>query len=80
MVLGEKGERTTLLWQSGDPVVVTQLTVTQLMEPESRTSTSFPEIRYPTLGRGRRKDCASVGMLEDFSILMKKLSHCSKSV
>ena len=47
MVLGEKGERTTLLWQSGDPVVVTQLTVTQLMEPESRTSTSFPEIRYP---------------------------------
>ena len=25
--------------------------------PESRTSTSFPEIRYPRLGRGRRKDC-----------------------
>ena len=26
-------------------------------EPESRTSTSFPEIWYPRLGRGRRKDC-----------------------
>ena len=25
--------------------------------PEPRTSTSFPEIRYPGLGRGRRKDC-----------------------
>ena len=26
-----------------------------LLEPW--TSTSFPEIRYPGLGRGRRKDC-----------------------
>ena len=26
-------------------------------EPESRTSTSFPEIQYPGLGRGERKDC-----------------------
>ena len=25
--------------------------------PEPRTSTSFPEVRYPGLGRGRRKDC-----------------------
>ena len=36
--------------------------------PEPRTSTSFPEIRYPRLGRGRGKDCASVGILKDFSI------------
>ena len=43
--------------------------------PEPWTSTSFPEIRYPGLGRGRRKDCASVGILKDFSILMKTLSH-----
>ena len=48
--------------------------------PEPRTSTSFPEIRYPRLGRGRRKDCASVGILKDFSILMETLSHYSKSV
>ena len=48
--------------------------------PEPRTFTSFPEIRYPRLGRGRRKDCASVGILKDFSILMKTLSHYSKSV
>ena len=26
-------------------------------DPESRTSTLFPEIRPPRLGRGRRKDC-----------------------
>ena len=26
--------------------------------PEPRTSTSFPEIRYPGLGTGRGKDCA----------------------
>ena len=25
--------------------------------PEPQTSTSFPGIRYPGLGRGRRKDC-----------------------
>ena len=48
--------------------------------PEPRTSTSFPEIRYPRLGRGRGKDRASVGVLENFSILMKTLSHYSKSV
>ena len=44
------------------------------------TSTSFPEIRYPGLGRGRGKECPSVGILEDFSMLMKTLSHYSKSV
>ena len=78
VVLGEKGERTTLLWQSGDPVVVTQLTVTQLMEPESRTSTSFPEIWYPRLGRGEKEGlCGSEGILKNFSILMKTLSHYS---
>ena len=44
------------------------------------TSTSFPETRYPRLGTGRGKDCASVGVLEDFSILLKTLGHYSKSV
>ena len=44
------------------------------------TSTSFPEIWYPGLGRGRGKDCSSMGILEDFSILMKTLSYYSKSV
>ena len=46
--------------------------------PEPQTSTSFPEIRYPRLDRGRRKKeglCVSVGILKDFSILMKILSH-----
>ena len=38
----------------------------------------FP--RYGTQTGQREKDCASVGSLEDFSILMKTLSHYSKSV
>ena len=45
--------------------------------PEPRTSTSFPEIRYPRLGRGRRKDCVFVGILKDFGISVKTLSHYS---
>ena len=40
----------------------------------------FPETRYPALGTGRGKDCASVGILEDFSILLKTLGHYSKFV
>ena len=55
---------------------------TQLMvrEPEPQTSTSFPEIWCPGLGRERRKDCASVGILKEFSILLKTLSYYSKFV
>ena len=46
--------------------------------PEPRTSTSFPEIWYPRLGRGRRKDCVRLWVsLKDFSILTKTLSHYS---
>ena len=39
-------------------------------------------LRYGILdcAKGRRKDCAFVGILKDFSILMKTLSHYSKSV
>ena len=49
--------------------------------PEPRTSTSFPEIRYPRLGKGEKETlCASVGILKNFSILVKTLSHYSKSV
>ena len=37
--------------------------------PEPWTSTSFPEMRYPGLGRGEKEGlCASVGILKDFSI------------
>ena len=45
-----------------------------------RLLTSFPETQYPRLGTGRGKDCASVGILKDFSILLKTLSHYSKFV
>ena len=49
--------------------------------PEPRTSTSFPEIRYPGLGKGEKEGlCAFVGILKNFSILMKTLSHHSESV
>ena len=37
----------------------------------------FSEIGYPGLGRGGRKDCAFVGILKDFEISMKTLSHYS---
>ena len=49
--------------------------------PEPRTSTSFPEIWYPRLGKGEKEGlCALVGILKNLSILMKTLSHYSKSV
>ena len=49
--------------------------------PESWTSTSFPEIWNPRLGKGEKEGlCAFVGILKNFSILMKTLSHYSKSV
>ena len=38
-------------------------------------------LRYSTLDWAERgKDCASVGILEDFSILLKTLGHYSKFV
>ena len=39
-------------------------------------------LRYgtPDWAMGRRKDCAFVGILKNFSILMKTLSDYSKSV
>ena len=49
--------------------------------PEPRTSTSFPELQYPGLGKGEKEGlCAFVGILKNFRILMKTLSHYSKSV
>ena len=54
---------------------------TQRMVPEPQTSISFPEIQYPRLDRGEKEGlCVFVGILKDFSILMKTLSHYSKSV
>ena len=49
--------------------------------PEPQTSTSFPETRYPGLGKGEKEGLrALVGILKNFNILMKTLSHYSKSV
>ena len=49
--------------------------------PEPRSSTSFPEIRYPGLGKGEKEGLWTfVGILKNFSILMKPLSHYSKSI
>ena len=46
--------------------------------PEPRTPTSFPEIQYPGLGKRKKEGlCAFVGILKNFSILMKTLSHYS---
>ena len=49
--------------------------------PEPQTSTSFPEIQHPRQVKGEKEGlCVFVGILKDFSILMKTLSHYSKSV
>ena len=48
--------------------------------PGPWTSTSFLSYGTPDWAKGRKKDCAFVGILKDFSILMKTLSHYSKSV
>ena len=37
----------------------------------------FLKYSTPRLGTGRGKDCTSVAILKDFSILMKTLSHYS---
>ena len=41
------------------------------------TSISFSKIQYPRLDRGGRKDCVFVGILKDFGISLKTLSHYS---
>ena len=49
--------------------------------PEPQTSISFPEMRHPVLVKGGKEGlCVFVGVLRDFGILMKTLSHYSKSV
>ena len=49
--------------------------------PESQTSTSFLEIWCPGLGKGEKEGlCVFVGILKNFRILMKTLSHYSKSI
>ena len=48
-----------------------------LVREEPLNSISFSEIWYPGLGRGRRKDCAFVGILKNFGISMKTLSYYS---
>ena len=43
---------------------------------EPQTSISCPEIWYPRLGRGGKEGlCVFVGILRDFGILIKTLSH-----
>ena len=48
-----------------------------LGKEEPQTSISFSEIQYPGLGGGGRKYCAFVGILKDFGISVKTLSHYS---
>ena len=46
--------------------------------PEPQTSISFPEIWYPRLGKERKEGLyVFMGVLRDFGILMKTLSHYS---
>ena len=87
---GRKGEKGLLL--VGHEMVphgsglTGDCSMTQQMVPELRGCLNLRLpllfLRYgtPDWAQGRRKDCASVGVLEDFSILLKTLSHYSKSV
>ena len=46
--------------------------------PGAQTSISFPEVRYPGLGKGGKEGlCVFVAVLRNFGILMKTLSHYS---
>ena len=66
------------LWQSGGPLGSN--TADGARSLNHRLLLLF--LRYGTLdwAQGEGKDCASVGILKDFSILLKTLSHYSKSV
>ena len=67
MVLGTEGG-----------LLTSQITGKSPELPEPRTSVSFPEIRYPRLGReGKEGLGAFVSISRDFGILMKILSHYS---
>ena len=76
---GDPGDTADGAGNHGRPASRARITGKNRGLPEPRTSISFPEIRYPRLGRGRGKDCASVAILKNFSILLKTLSHYSKS-
>ena len=55
-----------------------QITRKNQQLPEPQTSIYFPEIRYPWLGKGgKERLCVFVGVLRDFGILTKILSHYS---
>ena len=67
-----------LLWQSGDPVAVTQLMVPG---PRITDFYFFYCDTVPQTGQREKEGLwASVGILKDFSISVKTLSHYSKSV
>ena len=66
-------ERTILLWQSGDLVVATQLMVLGAWIPDFYF---FSWDTVPRTGQREKEGLrAPVGILKDFSILMKTLSH-----
>ena len=64
----------------GRPTSRAQITGKNRGPLEAQTSISFPETRYSRLGKGGKEGlCVFVGVLRDFGILMKTLSHYSKS-
>ena len=67
---GDRGGNTAEgAWNLGRPASCVQTTRKNRGLPEPQTSISFPEIRCPGLGKGRKEElCVFVGILRHFRI------------
>ena len=75
---GDPGDKADGAGNQGRPTSQARITEKNQGLPEPQTSISFPEIRYPRPGKGGKDGlCVFVGVLKDFGILMKTLSHYS---
>ena len=75
---GDPGDTADGAGNRGRPAIRARITGKNQGLPEPWTSISFPEIWYPGLGKGgKERLCAFVGILRDFGISVKTLSHYS---
>ena len=75
---GDAGDTADGAGNQGRPASRAWITGKNRGLPEPQTSISCPETWYPGLGKGGKEGlCVFVGVLRDFGILMKTLSHYS---
>ena len=73
---GDPGDTADGSGNCGRPASPAQITEKDQGLPEPQPSISFPEMQYPGLGKaGKEGLFVFVGVLRDFGILMKTLSH-----